>query len=48
MPLLDTLLEKKVRFIDIECMVDERSKRVLNLGKFGGSAGTIDFLAGLG
>lgn len=29
-------------------MVDERNKRVLNLGKFGGNAGTIDFLAGLG
>lgn len=48
MKLLDSLLEKKVRFIDYEKIVDENNKRLVYFGKIAGIAACIDFLAGLG
>eukprot|EP00052_Salpingoeca_macrocollata_P021812 m.187847 g.187847 ORF g.187847 m.187847 type:complete len:908 (-) comp21632_c0_seq1:68-2791(-) len=48
MPLLDAILNKNIRLIDYECMVDARGKRVVGFGKFAGNAGMIDLLRGLG
>ncbi|XP_077992464.1 alpha-aminoadipic semialdehyde synthase, mitochondrial-like [Glandiceps talaboti] len=48
MPLLDAMLEKKIRLVDYEMMVDDMGKRLLAFGKFAGIAGTIDILHGLG
>jgi len=48
MPLLDALLEKNVRLIDYERMVDRNSQRVVAFGKYAGVAGMINILHGLG
>jgi hypothetical protein len=42
------LLQKKIRFLDIEFIRDERERRQLYFGKYGGIAGTIDFLNSFG
>ncbi|VDM04890.1 unnamed protein product [Schistocephalus solidus] len=48
MELLDTILERKIRMFDYECMVNEKNLRVLAFGKFAGYSGMIDILHGLG
>lgn len=48
MKMLDAFLERNVRLIDYECMVDSRGKRVVGFGQFAGTAGMIDALRGLG
>lgn len=48
MALLDAMLEKNIRIIDYERMVDHRGKRVAAFGKFAGVGGMINILHGLG
>lgn len=48
MPLLDSVLDKNIRLIDYERMVDEREQRVVAFGKYAGYAGMINILHGLG
>ncbi|XP_057296367.1 alpha-aminoadipic semialdehyde synthase, mitochondrial-like [Hydractinia symbiolongicarpus] len=48
MPLLDAMLEKNIRIIDYERMVDHKEKRVAAFGKFAGVGGMINILHGLG
>nr|VZI34492.1 unnamed protein product [Spirometra erinaceieuropaei] len=48
MELLDTILERNIRILDYECMVNENNFRVLAFGKFAGYSGMIDILHGLG
>eukprot|EP01101_Sappina_pedata_P003285 TRINITY_DN1351_c0_g2_i1.p1 TRINITY_DN1351_c0_g2~~TRINITY_DN1351_c0_g2_i1.p1 ORF type:complete len:927 (-),score=420.65 TRINITY_DN1351_c0_g2_i1:79-2859(-) len=48
MPLLDSILEKNIRLIDYERIVDSEGHRIVKFGKFAGYAGMIDFLHGLG
>eukprot|EP00753_Platysulcus_tardus_P020629 PLAT8298.1.p1 GENE.PLAT8298.1~~PLAT8298.1.p1 ORF type:complete len:1034 (+),score=530.21 PLAT8298.1:39-3104(+) len=51
MPLLDAMLEKRVRQIDYECIRTEgdRSKpRLVAFGRYAGIAGAFDFLRGVG
>lgn len=47
MPLLDTLLEKKIRMVDFECIRNDQG-RLVAFGHFAGVAGTFDFLRGCG
>jgi alpha-aminoadipic semialdehyde synthase len=47
MALLDACLEKKVRLIDYEKMVNENGQRVVAFGKYAGIAGMIDILVSL-
>ena len=44
MALLDACLEKKVRLIDYEKMVNDNGQRVVAFGKYAGIAGMIDIL----
>lgn len=51
MPLLDALLEKKIRMIDYECITQggiRGGKRLVAFGRFAGIAGMVDFLRGCG
>ena len=48
MELLDACLEKNVRLIDFDRMLDESGQRVVAFGKFAGIAGMIDILNGIG
>jgi alpha-aminoadipic semialdehyde synthase len=48
MPALDALLEKNIRFIDYEKIMDKKGKRLVAFGKFAGIAGTIDLLSFVG
>ncbi|XP_022109027.1 alpha-aminoadipic semialdehyde synthase, mitochondrial-like isoform X2 [Acanthaster planci] len=48
MPLLDAILEKNVRLIDYEKLVDENGKRLVAFGKFAGIAGMLNILHGIG
>ncbi|KAK4876339.1 hypothetical protein RN001_012761 [Aquatica leii] len=48
MPLLDAILEKNIRLLDYEKLVDHRGHRVVAFGKMAGVAGTINILHGLG
>mmetsp|Transcript_63390 Transcript_63390/g.148872 ORF Transcript_63390/g.148872 Transcript_63390/m.148872 type:complete len:522 (+) Transcript_63390:74-1639(+) len=51
MPLLDAVLQKKVRLVDYECITGTGSRggpRLVAFGAFAGYAGAIDFLRGLG
>ncbi|KAK2187791.1 hypothetical protein NP493_154g03016 [Ridgeia piscesae] len=48
MPLLDALLEKNVRLIDYEKMVEDNGRRIVAFGKMAGVAGMINILHGLG
>jgi alpha-aminoadipic semialdehyde synthase len=47
MQLLDTLLEKRIRLVDFECIRNEAG-RLVAFGRFAGIAGTFDFLRGCG
>lgn len=48
MPLLDAILEKNIRLIDYERIVDESGQRQVAFGKYAGVAGMINILHGLG
>ncbi|KAJ1350331.1 hypothetical protein KIN20_006098 [Parelaphostrongylus tenuis] len=48
MEMLDTILQRKIRLIDYEKIVDENGKRLVMFGKWAGNAGFIDILHGLG
>lgn len=48
MPLLDAILEKNIRLIDYEKMVDSKGMRVVAFGKYAGVAGMINILHGIG
>ncbi|XP_048404950.1 alpha-aminoadipic semialdehyde synthase, mitochondrial isoform X1 [Stegostoma tigrinum] len=48
MPLLDAVVEKEIRLIDYEKMVDSKGTRVVAFGKWAGVAGMINILHGLG
>lgn len=48
MPLLDAILEKNIRLIDYERMIDESGQRLVAFGKYAGVAGMINVLHGLG
>lgn len=51
MPLLDAVLEKKVRLVDYECITETGLRggpRLVAFGAYAGYAGAIDFLRGLG
>jgi alpha-aminoadipic semialdehyde synthase len=51
MPLLDTIIEKKVRLFDYECITKEGrddAPRLVAFGNYAGRAGMIDGLQGLG
>lgn len=48
MALLDAVLDKNIRLIDYERMVDEKDQRVVAFGKFAGYAGMINILHGIG
>lgn len=48
MPLLDAVLEKRIRLIDYECLKDDNNQRLVAFGKFAGYAGMIDILHGIG
>ena len=47
MPLLDALLEKRIRMVDFECIRNAEG-RLVAFGHFAGVAGTFDFLRGCG
>lgn len=48
MPLLDAILEKSIRLIDYEKMVDADGARVVAFGKYAGVSGMINILHGMG
>lgn len=48
MPLLDAIIEKEIRLIDYEKMVDSKGTRVVAFGQWAGVAGMINILHGLG
>lgn len=48
MPLLDAILERNIRLIDYEKMVNANNERVVAFGKYAGIAGIINILHGLG
>ncbi|KAK6030158.1 saccharopine dehydrogenase [Ostertagia ostertagi] len=48
MEMLDTILQRKIRLIDYEKIVNKKGKRLVMFGKWAGNAGFIDILHGLG
>ncbi|OZJ02634.1 hypothetical protein BZG36_04160 [Bifiguratus adelaidae] len=48
MPMLQSILDKNIRLIDYELMVNHHQKRVVMFGKFAGYAGLLDGMHGLG
>jgi alpha-aminoadipic semialdehyde synthase len=48
MPLLDEVLNKRVRLFDYELIVNDQGSRLVAFGEFAGRAGMVDFLRGLG
>lgn len=48
MPLLDAILEKNIRLIDYERIIDESGQRMVAFGKYAGVAGMVNILHGLG
>lgn len=48
MPLLDAILEKKIRLIDYERIIDEGGARQVAFGKYAGVAGMVNILHGIG
>ena len=51
MPLLDAMLEKKIRMVDYECIrenKEENPMRLVAFGRYAGIAGTFDFFRGIG
>ena len=48
MPMLDSILEKKIRLIDYEKITDDNNNRLVAFGEYAGKSGAIDILFGLG
>nr|AIQ77660.1 putative lysine-ketoglutarate reductase/saccharopine dehydrogenase [Nilaparvata lugens] len=48
MPLLDAVIEKNIRLIDYEKLIDEQGRRVVAFGKYAGVAGMVNILHGIG
>lgn len=48
MALLDAVLEKNIRLIDYEKLIDESGNRVVAFGKYAGVAGMVNILHGMG
>ncbi|CAI5448094.1 unnamed protein product [Caenorhabditis angaria] len=48
MAMLDTILQRNIRLIDYEKIVDDKGKRMVMFGKWAGNAGFIDILHGIG
>lgn len=48
MPLLDAVLEKNIRLIDYERIINEAGHRQVAFGKYAGVAGVVNILHGLG
>ncbi|RZF48102.1 hypothetical protein LSTR_LSTR002168 [Laodelphax striatellus] len=48
MPLLDAIIEKNIRLIDYEKLIDEQGRRVVAFGKYAGVAGMVNILHGIG
>ena len=54
MPLLDAMLQKKIRMIDYECIREavpssgQICNRLVAFGQYAGIAGAFDFLRGIG
>lgn len=51
MPLLDAMLEKKIRMVDFECIRENKEdnpQRLVAFGRYAGIAGAFDFLRGVG
>lgn len=48
MPLLDAILEKNIRLIDYEKIIDESGQRMVAFGRYAGVAGMINILHGIG
>eukprot|EP00730_Choanoeca_flexa_P003065 TRINITY_DN11276_c0_g1_i10.p1 TRINITY_DN11276_c0_g1~~TRINITY_DN11276_c0_g1_i10.p1 ORF type:complete len:896 (+),score=206.23 TRINITY_DN11276_c0_g1_i10:79-2766(+) len=48
MAMLDAILERNIRLIDYECVVDDTGRRLIGFGRYAGVAGMIDLLRGLG
>lgn len=48
MAMLDAILQRRIRLIDYERMVDERGQRVIAFGKWAGFAGMINIFHGVG
>lgn len=48
MALLDAILEKNIRLIDYERIIDESGQRQVAFGKYAGVAGMVNVLHGLG
>lgn len=48
MALLDAILEKNIRLIDYEKLMDESGQRIVAFGKYAGVAGMVNILHGLG
>ncbi|KAI8640529.1 Saccharopine dehydrogenase-domain-containing protein [Parasitella parasitica] len=48
MPMLQRILDKKIRLVDYELMKDETGKRLVAFGQFAGNAGMIDIFHGMG
>lgn len=51
MPLLDKMLELKLRVVDFECIrenVEKNPQRLVAFGRYAGIAGAFDFIRGCG
>lgn len=48
MPLLDEVLEKKVRLLDYERITDDKGVRLIAFGRYAGIAGALDAFGGIG
>ncbi|TPX57572.1 hypothetical protein PhCBS80983_g03736 [Powellomyces hirtus] len=48
MPLLQAILDKRIRLIDYELLTNEHSRRLVQFSRFAGYAGLIDSMHGLG
>lgn len=48
MPLLDAVLEKNIRLVDYEKLMDRNGLRLVAFGKYAGVAGMVNILHGLG
>lgn len=48
MPLLDACLEKNIRLVDYEKLMDRNGQRLVAFGKYAGVAGMVNILHGLG
>ncbi len=51
MPLLEAMLEKRIRLVDFECIRENKEQnpqRLVAFGRYAGIAGAFDFIRGIG